>query len=207
MCYNPGYLEVEEGRWMCIACMDRKVRSSKQLYQHGKTEEHMHCGHPTAKDWKCLSQPFRFCWCWGSHSHPSGPTPHAGEWTRGKRWVAHPIDGWVDWWWMQYSLRHSRDSWFDRWWKAPYPWGHFSFVNGAIGPAGQCPGVRYVPGVQPRLGGTGLRFDTFILPLFEWFSSYFVGQGKWPMMLFPWNRLGSGCTKNQIYGSHGPTKL
>lgn len=41
MYYNLGYLEVKRG-WTCIACMDRKIRSWKQLPRHDRSEEHKH---------------------------------------------------------------------------------------------------------------------------------------------------------------------
>jgi len=37
---NLGYLEVKDGQWTCLACMDRKVRDAKQTLRHEKSEGH-----------------------------------------------------------------------------------------------------------------------------------------------------------------------
>lgn len=39
-CGNSGYLMVEEGKWTCVACMDRKVRNWKDVLRHEKSGEH-----------------------------------------------------------------------------------------------------------------------------------------------------------------------
>jgi len=42
MYYNPGYLEVGQGMWTCVACMDRRARDWKSVLRHEKAEGHMH---------------------------------------------------------------------------------------------------------------------------------------------------------------------